>query len=142
MQMLSEHEKLLGVNPGASKTEIRRAFRRAAKTLHPDTSSSPEAEASFLKLKQAYDALMHANDKTSVRTQYSHFAYSTDTQPLDSHDNILQKKKIAKIQDLDEQVFHTKKRSLLNLRRSKESEEVRRHRKKLKTNARRLRGLY
>lgn len=45
----------LGLTPGASATEIRRAYRRAALRTHPDVNKSPEASAEFKRISSAYE---------------------------------------------------------------------------------------
>lgn len=47
----------LGLAPGCSKDEIKRAYKRLAKKLHPDSGGSHEA---FLKLDKAYRAAISA----------------------------------------------------------------------------------
>ncbi|GFR45290.1 hypothetical protein Agub_g6342, partial [Astrephomene gubernaculifera] len=51
------HYQVLGVQPAASPDEIRVAFRRLAKTLHPDRNKAPSAIQEFQVVKQAYDVL-------------------------------------------------------------------------------------
>ncbi len=51
------HE-LLGLTPAAGEEEIRRAFRRKAKTVHPDVSDAPDAAVRFRQLKDAHDLLI------------------------------------------------------------------------------------
>ncbi len=51
------HE-LLGLTPAASEEEIRRAFRRKAKLVHPDVSDAPDAAEEFKRLKDAHDLLI------------------------------------------------------------------------------------
>ncbi len=48
---------VLGLWPGASQEQIKRAYRRAAKRCHPDVNKSPEAREQFLRLHMAYEAL-------------------------------------------------------------------------------------
>ncbi|MGL4742758.1 MAG: DnaJ domain-containing protein, partial [Dermatophilaceae bacterium] len=47
----------LGVARDASAEDIKRAYRRAARRLHPDVNPGPEAEEQFKKVSQAYDVL-------------------------------------------------------------------------------------
>ncbi len=46
---------ILGVDPTCSDEEIRLAFRRRAKELHPDSESG--SAGAFIRLKRAYDTL-------------------------------------------------------------------------------------
>ncbi len=46
---------LLGIAPGATKRDIRIAYRRKARKLHPDAGGDPEA---FKQLHAAYRALL------------------------------------------------------------------------------------
>ena len=48
------HYSTLGVNQNATPTEIKKAYRQATKTAHPDAGGSHEA---FVKIQQAYDAI-------------------------------------------------------------------------------------
>jgi curved DNA-binding protein CbpA len=48
---------VLGVRPGASSDEITRAFRAAAKQLHPDTNADPVALERFKDVSAAYAVL-------------------------------------------------------------------------------------
>lgn len=60
---------ILGVERTAGADEIKRAFRRKARELHPDVNPAPDAEERFKELNQAYDVLSDA-DK---RDQYDRF---------------------------------------------------------------------
>lgn len=48
---------MLGVTVSASTEEIQTAFRKMARTMHPDVSKKPDAIDHFLKLREAYDVL-------------------------------------------------------------------------------------
>jgi curved DNA-binding protein CbpA len=53
---LDNHYKLLGIQPGASTAEIKKAFRQKAKQLHPDIAGIQHSEE-MRRLIKAYEAL-------------------------------------------------------------------------------------
>lgn len=54
---------LLGIKPGSSKDEVKKAFRKRALACHPDTSKMPpeQAETAFRALNDAYDYIKAAH---------------------------------------------------------------------------------
>ena len=55
--MAEDYYALLEVGADASADEIKRAYRRRARELHPDTNSDPSAEARFKEVALAYEVL-------------------------------------------------------------------------------------
>lgn len=55
--------RLIGVGPGCSKDEIKRAYKRKCLEVHPDVNSSSDAHESFLKLRTAYEILSDAQKR-------------------------------------------------------------------------------
>lgn len=52
-----DYYEVLGVDKDADARTIKRAFLKKARTVHPDVSDDPEAEAKFKELNEAYSVL-------------------------------------------------------------------------------------
>src|SRR5437016_3304985 len=52
-----DYYEVLGVARGADDGEIKRAFRRLARELHPDVSEAPDAQERFREVVEAYEVL-------------------------------------------------------------------------------------
>jgi len=48
---------VLGIGRNAGQAEIKNAYRRMAKLLHPDVNREPDAHTQFIHLQEAYDIL-------------------------------------------------------------------------------------
>lgn len=56
--MIKKHYDRLGLGKGATKEEIKKAYRRKAKLFHPDRNDHPQAEQRFIDLNLSYEILM------------------------------------------------------------------------------------
>ena len=68
--MAQDYYATLGVSRDASADEIKKAYRKLARDLHPDKNpDNPEAEAKFKEVAVAYETL----SDDSKRAQYDRF---------------------------------------------------------------------
>jgi molecular chaperone DnaJ len=63
--------ELLGVDRGATDAEIKKAFRKLARELHPDVSDEPDAEVRFRAVAEAYEALSNPETR-QLYDRYGH----------------------------------------------------------------------
>lgn len=68
-----DYYEVLGVDRGASDEEIKKAYRRLTRKLHPDVNKDdPQAEAKFKELNEAYGVLSNAE----MRSRYDQFGHA------------------------------------------------------------------
>jgi len=61
----SDLYEILGVARDASAEEIRRAYRKLARTYHPDLNKEPGAEDRFKAVSEAYEVLSDPSSTAS-----------------------------------------------------------------------------
>ncbi len=67
-----DYYEVLGVNKEASKSEIKKAYRKKAMEFHPDRNKeNPEAERKFKEASEAYEVL-HDKQKRQRYDQFGH----------------------------------------------------------------------
>ena len=75
---------ILGVPRSATSEEIQRAYRKLARTYHPDLNKDPEAESKFKDIAEAYEVL---SDPT-MRQKYDTFGADFRQVPDDVDPNV------------------------------------------------------
>lgn len=58
-----DYYEILGVGRDASDGDIKKAFRRLARELHPDVSDAPDAQERFREIAEAYEVLSNAETR-------------------------------------------------------------------------------
>lgn len=66
-----DHYEVLGIPRSAGEAEIKSAYRKLARELHPDRNKAPDAAARFSEVQQAYDVLSDPG-RRKVYDQYGH----------------------------------------------------------------------
>lgn len=67
-----DYYDVLGVDKGASKEEIKKAYRKLARKYHPDVNKEADAADKFKEAKEAYEVLGDENK----RAQYDQFGHA------------------------------------------------------------------
>lgn len=70
--MTDDPYSILGIKPGASEDEIKKAYKKMARKYHPDLNgNSKEAEAMMKKVNEAYDVLINKKSYSSSSSSSS-----------------------------------------------------------------------
>jgi molecular chaperone DnaJ len=67
-----DYYEVLGIRRDAAPGEIKKAFRKLARELHPDVSEAPDAEERFKEAVEAYEVL----SKSETRELYDRFGHA------------------------------------------------------------------
>jgi molecular chaperone DnaJ len=66
-----DYYELLEVDRNADEQQIKKAFRRLARKLHPDVSEEPDADVRFREVTEAYEVLSNAETR-QLYDRYGH----------------------------------------------------------------------
>jgi len=92
------HHRVLGLSPGATKKQIKSAYRKLALKYHPDRNSSAGAARKFQELTEAYDYLLKhpeagLNDARSYEEQVAAEVYRKEREKMQERARAKREKK-------------------------------------------------
>ncbi|MFC4320835.1 molecular chaperone DnaJ [Litchfieldia salsa] len=71
-----DYYEVLGLSKGASKDEVKKAYRKLSKKYHPDINKADDAADKFKEVKEAYETLSDDNKKA----HYDQFGHTDPNQ--------------------------------------------------------------
>jgi len=83
--MLHDYYKILGVSQNATKDEIRKAYRRKAKLLHPDITGKDSERAQFQLLNESYHVLINEDRRRGYDFLFKYRAVSEEIKKEDHY---------------------------------------------------------
>jgi curved DNA-binding protein len=72
--------QVLGIDRKATKEEIKKAHKKMAKKYHPDVNKSPEAEARFKEIQEAYEVLNNDDNRANYDAYGEHWQERANAQ--------------------------------------------------------------
>lgn len=73
---IAEYFSLLGLKPGASVSDIKKAYRIKALQYHPDRNHAPGAAEMFVRISEAYQYLLNVSPQSGVTDAEREKAYA------------------------------------------------------------------
>lgn len=72
---MGKYHDILGIEPGASDDQVKKAYRRMAKKYHPDTNAGDkDAEAKFKEISEAYEGLKKGRTGPDINAEADNYA--------------------------------------------------------------------
>jgi hypothetical protein len=87
MKNKKDYYEILGINPNATLSEIREAYRRLAILNHPDRNPTPQAAARMQEINEAYKILGNINYRRKYDFERTNSPATAQTNSFDSTRN-------------------------------------------------------
>lgn len=76
---MNQYLDTLGLQPGVTEADIKKAYRRLAKLYHPDVNKDPDAQRRFVEITEAYNFLLEVGAKPHAEeVNYAYDAYARE----------------------------------------------------------------
>lgn len=76
---MNQYLDTLGLQPGVTEADIKKAYRRLAKLYHPDVNKDPDAQRRFVEITEAYNFLLEVGAKPNEeRVNYAYDAHARE----------------------------------------------------------------
>ncbi|XP_062178698.1 chaperone protein dnaJ 8, chloroplastic-like [Phragmites australis] len=85
--LAEDHYRTLRLRPGATRGEVKKAFRRLALTYHPDVCKESDGDSGvhFQRINVAYQMLMSNMREAEDRLEYWRLRYGLTDEDLDKY---------------------------------------------------------
>ena len=93
---MNQYLHTLGLSPGVSEADIKRAYRKLAKLYHPDVNTSPDAQRKFVEITEAYNFLIDVGARPhheEVKYDYDPFRKEYEERRKKAYEYARQKRK-------------------------------------------------
>lgn len=106
LSMRNKYLEILNLQPGATKAEIKAAYRKLSKEYHPDISQADDAQERFVAVNEAYKFLLDVGPKpNNQRTSYDYDPEAEEYEKWRRQARAHAKKKAEEVERMQEEMI-------------------------------------